>query len=148
MQFSRKEHLKWIAMPSSRPSSSPRDWPRVSCIAGRFFTIWATREAQIGILKKKTWYTEESVLTAVLSFHWGYWMISLTDKGTTTYLVNKTIWKHIVSRYCYYNTPQSLVFIVIKWCISQRFHLPNSLLSKTVLLSSPWRYNTHILKIY
>ena len=23
----------------------PRDWTQVSCIAGRFFTIWATREA-------------------------------------------------------------------------------------------------------
>ena len=26
-------------------SSRPRDWTRVSCIAGRFFTSWATREA-------------------------------------------------------------------------------------------------------
>ena len=30
---------------SSRGSSQPRDWSQVSCIAGRFFTIWATREA-------------------------------------------------------------------------------------------------------
>ena len=37
--------LKWIAMPSSRVSSQPEDWTQVSCIAGRFFTIWATREA-------------------------------------------------------------------------------------------------------
>ena len=33
-------------MPSSRGSSKPRDWTKVSCIEGRFFTIWATREAQ------------------------------------------------------------------------------------------------------
>ena len=32
-------------LPSSRGSSQPRDWTRVSCIAGRFFTVWATREA-------------------------------------------------------------------------------------------------------
>ena len=38
--------LEWAAMPSSRGSSQPRDWTEVSCIAGRFFTIWATREAQ------------------------------------------------------------------------------------------------------
>ena len=31
------------AMPSSRGSSWTRDWTQVSCIAGRFFTIWATR---------------------------------------------------------------------------------------------------------
>ena len=34
-----------LAMPSSRGSSQPRDWTQVSCIAGGFFTIWATREA-------------------------------------------------------------------------------------------------------
>ena len=32
-------------MPSSRRSSQPRDRTQVSHIAGRFFTIWATREA-------------------------------------------------------------------------------------------------------
>ena len=30
--------LEWVAMPSSRGSSQPRDWIWVSCIAGRFFT--------------------------------------------------------------------------------------------------------------
>ena len=35
--------LKWVAMPSSRGSSQPRDQTQVSCIAGRFFTSWATR---------------------------------------------------------------------------------------------------------
>ena len=29
----------------SRGSSWPRDWTRISCTAGRFFTVWATREA-------------------------------------------------------------------------------------------------------
>ena len=37
--------LEWVAMPSSRGSSQPRDQTRVSCIADRLFTIWATREA-------------------------------------------------------------------------------------------------------
>ena len=37
--------LEWVAMTSSRGSSQPRDWTQVSCIAGRFFTIWTTREA-------------------------------------------------------------------------------------------------------
>ena len=32
-------------MPFSRGSSQPRDWTQVSLIAGRFFTIWATRKA-------------------------------------------------------------------------------------------------------
>ena len=37
--------LEWVAIPFSRGSSWPRDQTWVSCIAGRFFTIWATREA-------------------------------------------------------------------------------------------------------
>ena len=37
--------LEWVAMPSFRGSSWPRDQTWVFCIAGRFSTIWATREA-------------------------------------------------------------------------------------------------------
>ena len=37
--------LEWVAMPSSRGSSQPRDRTQVSCIAGGFSTVWATREA-------------------------------------------------------------------------------------------------------
>ena len=37
--------LKWEAILFSRGSSQPKDQSQVSCIAGRFFTIWATREA-------------------------------------------------------------------------------------------------------
>ena len=38
--------LKWVAFPFSKVSSQPRDRTQVSRIAGRFFTSWATREAQ------------------------------------------------------------------------------------------------------
>ena len=37
--------LEWVAIFFSRESSQPRDGSWVSCIAGRHFTIWATREA-------------------------------------------------------------------------------------------------------
>ena len=36
--------LEWVASPFSRGSSQPRNWTQVSCIAGRFFTVWNTRE--------------------------------------------------------------------------------------------------------
>ena len=36
--------LEWVAIPFSRRSSWVRDQTQVSCIADRFFTIWATRE--------------------------------------------------------------------------------------------------------
>ena len=37
--------LKCVATPSSKGSSSPRDWTQVSCIADGFFIVWATRKA-------------------------------------------------------------------------------------------------------
>ena len=37
--------LVYVVIPFSRESSCPRDQTWVSCIAGRLFTIWATREA-------------------------------------------------------------------------------------------------------
>ena len=41
--------LEWFAISFSRRSSQPRDRTQVSRIAGRCFTIWATREAQWAI---------------------------------------------------------------------------------------------------
>ena len=38
--------LEWAAIPFSRESAQPRDQTQVFRIAGRFFTCWATREAQ------------------------------------------------------------------------------------------------------
>ena len=43
--------LEWVAILFSRVSSRSRDQTRVSWIAGRFFTVWATREAL-------SWYTQ------------------------------------------------------------------------------------------
>ena len=37
--------LQWVAILFSRGSSQPRDQTQVSCIAGRFFTVWTTWEA-------------------------------------------------------------------------------------------------------
>ena len=34
--------LEWIAIPFSRGTSQPKDQTLVSCLAGRFFIIWAT----------------------------------------------------------------------------------------------------------
>ena len=44
--------LEWVAIPFSKGSCyNPEtwDWTQVSCVVGRLFTIWATREAQISI---------------------------------------------------------------------------------------------------
>ena len=50
--------LEWVAIPFFRGSSWPRDWTWVSCIAGEFFTTWATRETN----SYRYWY------------RWRYWI--------------------------------------------------------------------------
>ena len=51
---------EWVAIPFSRGSSQPRDGAQVSWIAGRFFTIWATRKAL----------AEEYYFTEMILNHW------------------------------------------------------------------------------
>ena len=38
---------EWVAYPFSSGSSQPRNWTRVSCFAGRFFTNWVIREVYV-----------------------------------------------------------------------------------------------------
>ena len=64
--------LEWVAMPSSRESSQPRDWTQVSCIAGGFL-IGSTQEALT--LPSNKWKSHfishiicKSTLTPILSF--------------------------------------------------------------------------------
>ena len=45
--------LEWVTISFCRGSSRPRNGTRVSCIAGRFFTIRATREAHNWLWRKK-----------------------------------------------------------------------------------------------
>ena len=48
--------LEWVAIPFSRGSSWFRDGTQVSCLAGIFFSVWATREALwIRKAPAKTW---------------------------------------------------------------------------------------------
>ena len=45
MEFSRQEYWSGLSFPSPGEYSWPRDQTQISCVAGRFFTVWATREA-------------------------------------------------------------------------------------------------------
>ena len=54
--------LEWVAISFSRGSSWPRDSTRVSCAAGKFFTVWATREA------RKTLHTSSRIYYIELLF--------------------------------------------------------------------------------
>ena len=113
--------LEWVAIPFFRGSSRPTDQSWVSCIAGGFFTIWATREAQgryssyrllkMGFTtlliqttpqdKKKmdiryNLVEDFSHLWPLLSNHPfpnGYYISVLHTTYTTTYISFATLWK-------------------------------------------------------
>ena len=60
--------LQWVAISFSRESSQPRDWTWVSCVPGRCFNLWATREAPTS-------------QPGVKSCHWEFYSF----KGTTSH---------------------------------------------------------------
>ena len=68
--------LEWVAMPFSRGSSRSKDWTWVSCIAGRFFTIWATRGEPFGpsllLWKKKDAHSTLLVTWTIQPPGWGW----------------------------------------------------------------------------
>ena len=71
--------LEWVAMPSSRGSFQPRDGTQVSCTAGGFFTIWATREVKhMGIYIKAL---ENYLKYSVLMKHFYYCDLNLNKVG-------------------------------------------------------------------
>ena len=60
--------LEWVAILFSRGSSQPRDRTEVSCIAGRFFIAWTTREAYaLGISSEKTIIEKDSCTSVFIA---------------------------------------------------------------------------------
>ena len=56
--------LEWVAISFSSGFSQPRDWTQVSYIRGSFFTVWATREAQL-----RAWIVPDTVYTMLFPIH-------------------------------------------------------------------------------
>ena len=65
--------LQWVAIPFSRGFSQPRDWTWVSCLAGRFFLIWATREVLYCLMRM--------LLTQLCPVLCNLWTVALQDPG-------------------------------------------------------------------
>ena len=89
--------LKWVAIPFSRGSFQPRDGIRVSCIAGRFFVIWATREAPKEYLNYGILATQLNILS--LERKWEAWreagIFALKTDKAGKYLCNLWIGEYI-----------------------------------------------------
>ena len=63
--------LEWVTYHFSNRSSWPRNWTRISCITGRFFTTWTIRNAlkQIGKMKKLNKWVPHELTTNFKNYH-------------------------------------------------------------------------------
>ena len=89
MEFSRQEY--WSELPCPSPGDL-LDWTWVSCLAGRFFTIWATRKAFVciyhivmtnldSILKSRHYFANKGLYSQGYGFSNGHvWMWELDYK--------------------------------------------------------------------
>ena len=61
--------LEWVAISSSKGSSWPRDQTWVSCVAGRFFTVWATKEALVNFRSSLLFIWHECIYISFYGLH-------------------------------------------------------------------------------
>ena len=73
--------LEWVAISFSRGSSQPRDQTWVSCIAAKFFTVWATRQAPFLAIRNYYWKFPVHMSALVLLF----WKLSPNPTPTLSY---------------------------------------------------------------
>ena len=99
--------LGWVAVPFSRGSSQPRDWTQVSCIAGRFFIVWATRWMLVDASRSYL----PSIPVLRLPLPGRFYPSSAFFEGTQSYLF-----------LCPWLKPASLKFLLSMWA-----KLPGSL---------------------
>ena len=89
--------LEWVAFPFSRGSSRPRNWTRVSCIAGRFFTCWATREVSVSLVLTYLIIKCFGIIFSMflmLGIHWASWIcefILFISFGKNSLIVSSNI---------------------------------------------------------
>ena len=104
--------LEWVAISFFRGSSQPRDQTRVSHIAGRRFTIWATREA---------WASLIFLFSTYPSLSTKYFNITMSGSDSPFYkdIVNETLLRLSCSRLSQ-EVPN----------IQQLLHFPNSVVNK------------------
>ena len=111
--------LEQAAIPFSRGSSWPSDQTHVSRIAGRFFTVWASREAQAQwTLTQRTWSQQDFGMAP-----------SFTVFNASTFSCRK-VWHYLNQRY-------------FKWSISW-----HGVKVKKIGSNLSWESNTQSLKLY
>ena len=80
--------LQWVAIPFSRGSSWLRDRTWVSCITGRFFTIWVTR-----VTHRRTVQWPNHLLFKILRTY----VIDCADVCSKTDILKIYVWRNAVT---------------------------------------------------
>ena len=96
--------LGWVSIPFSRGSSQLRDRTLVSCIAGGFFTIWVTKEAQMML-----WVNENAYL------EWNRHLVNRSGFHACSFM----FWMHVLP---FWNLRCYLI-IIIHMQIFQKFYI-------------------------
>ena len=120
--------LEWVAYAFSSRSSQPRNWTRVSCIAGRFFTNWAIREVK---KKKKNWANSLNYICCQISDRG---VMSVTPNSCC--ILESPIYLGLILRPVTTSTHHHFMF----WCRSWASHLKNRLSNFThhIFLLDHW----------
>ena len=139
MGFPRQEYWSGQPFSSSGRSSPPRDWthvPWVSCIGGRFFTAWATREARSFLLHPKLFKLWEWIWCQPTDAGFGFTMSALfcSDSWTLEPFSFSLEYHFLLLPPC---SKQSFltVFCAPKWFSLSLFLILASLQYKILLLS-------------
>ena len=112
--------LEWVAISFSKGSSWPRNWTRISCLVGRFFTIWATREALY-------------CFCFTFFFFWpqGMWDLSSpTRNWTHTSYIGRWSLNHWTS----WAVPEKILIKLLKTCLQTVLQKPQPMTRSCVLI--------------
>ena len=109
--------LQWIAIPFSRGSSRSRNWTQVSCIAGRFFVIWATRETL-------------TIVVEISLFFWSFLFALTFSSRLESLLIPSPIIPHLPT-HPHSKSPSQIPFLLAGF--SDHMNLPNSQHNHTYL---------------
>ena len=101
--------LEWVAFPFSRGSSQPRNRTQVSCIAGEFFTSWATRKVTLPDWEQKkghkrtvTENQNSKCYLLTLKCNYSNGVCLCIKKDSTISKILASIWEMLICYYSYW----------------------------------------------
>ena len=108
--------LEWVVYPFSRGSSWPRNWTRVSCIAGRFFTNWVIGEALAFCLKTQKINSGRLLFPDIWTLTY-IWTCEEYELSTTNWHLPSTFTRlnHALLQLLIFNTPEGVQGGEQKW---------------------------------